>query len=82
MRPYKITVATVSDTETDATIRFPFPGVGNSPEAETIKHNALRSAKRRLRKTISVPHRYHIESNKIDSMNRLHELVVRATIKD
>jgi len=62
---------------------FPFPGVGNSPEAEALKFRALASAKRRIRSELKArqaqPLRrlsYEVTDNKLDSMNRLHSLTI------
>ena len=63
---------------------FDFPGVGNSPEAEAIKYKALAACKRAIRKEIvlrEAPQNvgrlsYEIASNRLDSLNRMHEIVV------
>jgi hypothetical protein len=62
---------------------FPFPGLGNSGEAERIKYNGLDAAKRRIRKEIKERQAqpvkklsYYISENYLDSINRLHWFIV------
>jgi hypothetical protein len=77
-KPYVTRVWVEEDGATMAQVKFAFPGLGNTPEAESMKYRGLRSAKRALRRSIDHNARYVIVANKIDSLNRLHELTVRA----
>ena len=59
-------------------------GVGNSPEAERMKHNALAQCKRRIRKELKLRQgqplgrlRYEIAKNHIDAQNRMWSITVR-----
>lgn len=60
--------------------------LGNTGEAERIKHNAVDAAKRRIRQEISerqgsqVPRlTYHVSDNKIDHMNLMWSITITET---
>jgi hypothetical protein len=59
-------------------------GVGNTPEAERLKHNAVAQCKRRIREELKERNtqplrrlRYEISDNNIDSMNRMWSITVK-----
>ena len=59
-------------------------GVGNTPEAERLKHNAVAQCKRRIREELKERNtqplrrlRYEISNNNIDSMNRMWSITVK-----
>lgn len=64
-------------------VDFPSPGVGNSPEAEAMKHRAMDAAKRRIRNEITARQNlpvgrlsYEVTANKIDSLNRMWSITI------
>jgi hypothetical protein len=59
-------------------------GVGNTPEAERLKHNAVAQCKRRIREELKERNtqplrrlRYEISDNYVDSMNRMWSITVK-----
>lgn len=63
---------------------FDFPGVGNAPEGESLKYQALAACKRKIRQELAVreaPRKvkrlsYEVVDNKLDSMNRMWSITV------
>jgi hypothetical protein len=59
-------------------------GVGNTPEAERMKHNAVAQCKRLIREELTTRQaqplrrlRYEISDNYVDSMNRMWSITVK-----
>jgi hypothetical protein len=65
-------------------------GVGNTPEAEQLKHKALANLKRAIRKEImdrEAPKQvrrlaYEVSANYIDAQNRMWSITVREKVDD
>lgn len=76
MKPYRTRVERDDEGRLKAIVQFAFPGVGNTPQAEAIKGNGLRSARRAIAARADYPFRCVITDNKIDSLNRTHSLTV------
>jgi hypothetical protein len=64
-------------------IKYEYPGLGNSYEAEAIIERSLRSAKRSIRRELQERNankvrrlRYRVKANDIDHMNRIHGLTI------
>lgn len=64
-------------------ITYPYPGLGNSWEAEAIITRSLDGAKRSIRRAIVERNakpvrrlRYRVKANDYDAMNRIHGLTI------
>lgn len=82
MRDYKLNTYANGFGVWQCAITYPI-ALGNSGEAEAIIYNSIRSAKRSIRRALVERNaqpvrrlRYSVLSNDLDSMNRLHGLVI------
>lgn len=82
MRDYKLNTYANGFGVWQCAITYPI-ALGNSGEAEAIIYNSIRNAKRSIRRALVERNtqpvrrlRYSVLSNDLDSMNRLHGLVI------
>jgi hypothetical protein len=83
MSNYKLTTSANGNGVWQCAITYPYPGLGNSPEAIAIIERSHASARRSIRRAIQERNankvrrlRYRVKANDLDAMNRLHGLTI------